>query len=221
MSDYDEVTVLNQGLRSRTSASGKTTFSVVMKSEPIVINTGPAALMQPIAQAVAHHLRERMRGIGESASKATIKARAVAQRAFNAGAPWAVKKYAGGRIGAMAPNQTTRKFNDSGRFIAGLVAAYAGKDGTFRINVPANRLDPATATGGQAGVERIWKELVRLVPEFGDVSLLMQNDVIKATVKRATSDMIKVARARTDELQVSAAKALFRIVQQAVGIAAG
>jgi hypothetical protein len=221
MSDYEEVTVLNQGLRSRTSASGKTTFSVVIKSEPIVVNTGPAALMQPIAQAVAHHLRERMSGITETASKATLKARAAAQRAMQAGAAWATKRYAGGRIGSMPPNTSDRKFNDSGRFVKGLVAAYAGKDGTFRINVPANRLDPSTTSDGQAGVERIWKELVRLVPEFGDPSMLMQNDVIKATVKRASNEMIKIARARTDELQVSAARALFSIVKQAIGIVAG
>lgn len=210
-SDYEEVHVLNNGLKSRTSKSGKTTYSVVITAEPIVVNTGPAALVAPVAQAVAHHLRERMKGIGETASKATLAARKVAARAAAAGAPWATKRYAGGRIGAMPPNQTDRLFNDSGRFIKGLVAAYVGKDGTFRINVPANRLDPSTASDGAEGVTRIWNRLVQLVPEFGDVGLLMQNDVIKATAKKAANDMIKIAGKTQGKLALTAAKGLLDV----------
>lgn len=219
MSDYEEVTVVNQGLKSRATKTGKTTYSVVINAEPIVVNTGPAALVAPVAQAVAHHLRERMRGISAVASKATQAARRAAEKAVQAGDSWAMRRYSGGRIGTKAPNQSNRLFNDSGRFADGIVAAYVGKDGTFRVNVPANRLDPQTA--GVGGVERIWKRLVELVPEFGNPALLTQSDVIRASVKRATKDMIKKAQSTNGQLAISAAKGLLGIVEQVARIAGG
>jgi hypothetical protein len=221
VSDYEEVTVLNEGLRSRTSKTGRTTYSVVIKAEPIVVNTGPAALMAPIATAIAHHLKERMRGISQVASDATLRARKTAAKALSDGQDWAIQRYGGGRIGTKPPNRSNRMFNDSGRFADGLVAGYAGKDGTFRINVPANRLDERTTSGGAAGVQRIWERLVQLVPEFGDPSLLLQNDVIRATVKRSANDMIKKARETNGKLAIEAARGLFKIVQSVARIAGG
>lgn len=219
--DVFDPMIINQGLKSRTSKSGKQTFSVSVTAEPIIINTGPAAFIAPVAQAVAHHLKERMRGISETASKATLKARKAAEMAMQAGKPWATKRYAGGRIGAMPPNKSDRLFNDSGRFADGLVAAYVGKDGTFRINVPANRLDPSTTSDGQAGVARIWQRLVQLIPEFADAGKLMENDVIRATAKRSMSNMIKKAKATQDKLAVDAVRGLFNIASSVSRILGG
>ena len=204
----DEVIVLNEGLESRTSKTGKTRYTIRVTAEPIAVNLDAKALGAPVAQAIAHHFRERVRGISAVAAPATLKARESAQRAFKAGKAWAMKRYAGGRIGPMEPNQTNTAFNDSRRF-ADSITANASKDNAWRINVAANRLDERTA--GASGVQRIWQRLVQLVPEFGNPALLMQSDIIRASVKRAQQDMIKVARATTGKLEVSRVKALFDV----------
>ena len=172
------------GLEHRTNIkTGKERFSVQLKTDPITINLDPKTLGKPVADAIAHHLRERVKGITETASPATLRARKAAEMAIQAGRAWAVKRYGGGRMGNMAPNQSDKSFNDSGRF-AESISVGASKDDSWRINVAANRLDSKTATGGAAGVLRIWQKLVSLVPEFADMGLLMQaSDVVRARVK--------------------------------------
>jgi len=184
MTRRENIIVLGGGLEHRTNLkTGKERFSVQLKSDPITINLDPKTLGKPVAEAIAHHLRERVRGISERASPATLRARAVAAKAFAAGEAWALKRYAGGKMGGRAPNQSDRSFNDSGRF-AESIAVGASKDDSWRINVAANRLSSATATGGAAGVQRIWEKLVSLVPEFADMGKLMAaSDVVRARVK--------------------------------------
>lgn len=204
----DDVVIINDGLEQRTSKTGKQRFTIRIKSEPVVHNFDPKALGAPVAQAIAHHFRERVKAIAAVAAPATIKARQVAEKAFKAGKPWATQRYSGGRTGPMPPNQSNRLFNDSGRF-AETITANGSSDGHWRVNVAANRLS------GDAGmVERIWNRLVQLVPEFGDPALLLQNDVIRASIRQAQDNLIKKARERTDKLQVSLAKALFQTARQ-------
>lgn len=204
----DDVIILNEGLEARTSKSGKQRFTVRIKAEPIVVNTSKEAIGGPVAEAIAHHLRERIKGIAAVASAATLEYRKKAQAAFKRGAPWAMKRYAGGRTGPMEPNQSNRAFNDSGRF-AGTIVANASKDGAWRVNVAANRLsgDPATA-------QRIYAKLVQYVPELANPALLMQNAIVKRTLENAQRDMIKKAKATTGKLQVGLARALFKTVRQ-------
>lgn len=212
----DDILVINEGakLESHTSKSGKTRFTVTIQSEPVVFNFDPHLLGAPVAQAIAHHFRERVKQISAVASPATIKAREAAAKAFQRGEAWATKRYGGGRTGPMEPNQSNRLFNDSGRFAETITANAGRKDAVWRVNVAANRLsgDPGT-------VQRIWKRLVELVPEFGNPALLLGNDVIRASIKRAQGDMVRKAGKTTGKLQVGVAKALFRTVKSLANIA--
>ncbi len=218
----DDVMVFNEGaeLRSKTTAGGKTRFHIKIKAEPIVIDTRKDVIAGPVADAIAHHLRERVRGISAVVSKGTQKAREAAARAVERGEAWAMKRYGGGRIGTMQPNQSNRKFNDSGRFAESLVAN-ADNDGNWRVNVAGNRLNADTVSGGAAGVERIWQELVRLVPEFGNTSLLLESDVVRASIKQASKDMLRKANATTGKLQLGVVRSLFNIARQVDRIASG
>jgi hypothetical protein len=186
------VIVINRGLEERRSATGRMRRTIRIDAEPMVINMDPKALGKPGADAIANHYREKVRGIAATASATTVKARKAAAKAFSEGKSWAMKRYAGGRIGALPPNQSDRLFNDSGRF-ADSIVANASNDNAWRINVAANRLDDKTA--GPAGVERIWNRLVQLVPEFANVGLLFEgNAIARQTLKRVSEERIKIGK---------------------------
>jgi hypothetical protein len=192
----DDIVVINQpGLEQRTSIkTGKVRFVVRTKSEPVVFNLNAQELGGEIAVALAHYFREKVKGITAQASPATIKARERFAKAAAAGKSWATKRYSGGKTGAMAPNQSTALFNDSGRFAQSIQAAAQSKGG-WRINVAANRLDPRTANGGVAGVEKIWGRLVQLVPAFADVGIAFADDMVLKARARAQQNMIQKQRA--------------------------
>jgi hypothetical protein len=211
----DDVIILNQGLESRTSKTGRQRYTITVKAEPLVINMDPKTLGATAAQAIVTFFKQSIRNISASAAPNTIRARETAAR--NAGKPWVQRRYAGGRIGSMPPNaHGNTAFNDSGRF-ASSITANASSDGAWRINVAANRMQDATS----GGVLRIWTRLVQLVPEFGDPRKLMSNDFMKRAIKMAASDAIKKAHARTSELRIEAAKALFDRARQFLDVIAG
>lgn len=186
------VIVINRGLETRRSSTGRVRRSIRIEAEPMAVNVDPKTLGQPVANAIANHYREKIRGISERASAATIKARKVAAKAFANGKAWAIKRYGGGRIGSLPPNQTDRLFNDSGRF-ANSIVANASSDGAWRVNVAANRLDDQTV--GSASVDRIWNRLVQLIPEFGNVALLFdQNTIARKTLERVAKERIQVGK---------------------------
>lgn len=163
-------------------------------------------------------MREKIKGITATASPATIKAREVARRALLKGEAWAVKRYGGGKMGTRIPAQSDRLFHDSGRFIESIVAA-AAKDGTFRVNVAANRLSPDTLNGGQGALEKIWARLVQLVPEFQDVGLAMQSDdVLRARVNAARGMITKLRKSSEADGLLRAAKAVANIGRSLYGI---
>lgn len=190
----DQVVLLNELLEQRTSKSGKKRVTIRVKAEPIIVNTDPKALGKPIAEAIAHHYRERIKGITTKASASTLRARKVAAKAFAEGKAWAVKRYAGGRTGATPPNQSDRLGNDSGRF-ADTITANASSDGHWRVNVAANRLDPTTGN-----VTRIWARLSELVPEFANPALLLDNMVFKRALMKAQQGLVAKAKERTSKL---------------------
>jgi len=201
----DQVVLLNELLEQRTSKTGKQRVTIRVKAEPLIVNADPRALGKPIAEAIAHHYRERIKGITATASPATIKARKVAAKAFAAGKEWALKRYSGGRTGAMAPGQSDRAFNDSGRF-ADTIAVNASSDGYWRINVASNRLDSTTGN-----VERIWKRLSELVPEIADPALLLNNQIFKRALMKANEGLVTKAEERTSKLTVG-------LVRKAIGL---
>jgi hypothetical protein len=190
------VYVINRGLETRRSKTGKVRHSIRIDAEPIIIDQDPKRLGKPVAEQIANHYRERVRGIAATASAATIKARKVAAKAFAEGKAWALKRYAGGRTGALPPNQSTALFNDSGRFANTIVAGFG--ENAWRINVAANRLNSETV--GQSSVDRIWNRLVSLIPEFGNAALLMENAILKRTIERVSKERVTKGRMSDKEL---------------------
>jgi hypothetical protein len=208
----DDVVVINEGLESRTSSTGKQHYTIRVSSEPVVFNLDPKALGRPIAAAIVHHFRERIKGITAIAAPRTLKAREVERRAYQRGEPWAVKRFNGGRTGATPPHDSNRAFDSSGR-LANSITGNASSDGAWRINVAANRLDATTGN-----IERIWTRLRELVPEFAEPARLLENDVLRKAIGQSVEDMRKKAKATTGKLQIGVAKALFDLGRQALDV---
>lgn len=200
--------ILNQGYESRTSKTGKTRVTIKVRSEPVVVNTDPKSLGAPIAQAIVNHFREKIKGITATAALNTLRARSTEARAYAAGKPWAVKRFNGGRTGATPPKDSTTALNHSGR-LANSITGNASSDGAWRINVAANRLDATTGA-----IDRILRRLNELVPEIQNPALLLQNDILKRAIDKSLESAIQKARARTSELKVQMAKALFDRLRQ-------
>lgn len=203
------------GLRRRVSSSGREKFTVDVIGEPLIFSLNDKALEQAVATQIAATLRAKVEGITEQAAPATIKARESAAKAFTAGKSWAKKKYSGGKIGPMPPNQTSRAFNDSGRFAKSIVAGAA--KGKWIVNVAANRLDAATGN-----ITRIWQRLVQLVPEFADHRRLFQTPDVQRGVEAALGTFVAKAPATRDELSAARARAIVNQIALAVlkGLAA-
>lgn len=192
------VVIINRGLESRTTKSGKRRHTIRIEAAPVAIDVDPKRLGKPVADGIANHLREAVKNISEVAAPATLATRKREEKAFNEGKPWATRRFSGGRIGATAPNQTDRKFNNSGRFAQSIVAN-GSSDGAWRVNVAANRLDSTTA--GAAGLERIWAELIRLVPEFADIGIAFEsNTILRKTFERVNRERIQTGKVSTKEM---------------------
>ena len=201
----DDIIIVNQPLRRRESTTGRVRYTIEMRSQPLVFNLDPRQMGKPPADAMAAELRARVQDITADAAPATLKAREVAAHAYAAGKPWARRRYSGGKLGAMPPNQSRRAFNDSGRFVKGIVVG-AARD-KWIVNVPANRLDP---TAGN--VDRIWARLISLVPAFADVKLLFDSAAVREGVRLGLDAAIAKAPMTTDEISLARAKALLAIV---------
>jgi hypothetical protein len=214
----DDILVLNDyGLteRSRVTAAGsiKRRYTVEFRAEPIVHNLDPVALGKGPAIAIADFLRTRIAAIGAEAAPATIRARQAAAKAVAAGKAWATKRYAGGRIGAMAPAQSTALFNDSGRLVRSIVAG-ATRSGSYVVNVAANRLDPNTLdNGGTAALRRIVDKLRQYVPELGDPALLMDAIPIRRAVQDATKAMLQKLGAQYTRSSLQVAKQVLELAR--------
>jgi hypothetical protein len=211
------ILILNQPIQRRTSKSGKARYTVNVKSEPLIHNLDAAQLGQGPAEAIAASLRKKVRGITQTASAATLRARATALAAFTRGEAWALKKYGGGRMGSMAPYRSDKAMNDSGRLAEGIVAQANKKEHAWTINVPANRLDETTARGGAAGVMRIWQQLVTLVPEFADARRLLDDADVFKSLELSVGQLIVKAQETRDMLLEQRAKAWLGISRQLMG----
>ncbi len=214
----DDIFVINDvpdGLRRR-ERNGKARYTIEIKTEPIVVCTDAKLLGRGPAEAIAAHLRERVGSISQVASKATLAARKHAAAAFARGEIWAMKRYGGGKTGPMAPNQSDRLFNDSGRLAKTIVANPNGDQWT--VNMAANRLDPATA-GGDAAVQRIWKRLVELVPEFGNPSLLMDSIPVRRAMADGVKGMHQKLAATTEKLSQARISGAMNVARAVWGLA--
>lgn len=194
---FKSVTVNTGVIQFDTMQSMGARFSVSVDATPMVhvydaktLGAGPAA-------ALAEHLRERVQNIGVNASQATLLRREQARKALTAASERAKdkpsrestqKRYSGGRLGAMPPDQSEKLFNDSGRFAKGIYAAATATG--YTINFPANRFDPSTFDDGDAGVMRLFVKLRELVPEFGDAAQLATVPAFQRAVTAAKESII-------------------------------
>lgn len=200
-------------LKSTTKKSGAIKYSVEVRSEPVVHDFDPKRLGKPVADALADALRRRVMSIAASVKPSTLVLRQKAEKALAGGKKWATKRYAGGRIGATPPNQSTRAFNDSGR-LAKSIAATGNEEG-WRINVAANRLDPTT-TSGEIGVRRMWNRLVELVPALRSPAMLFDDGEVKAGVNQSINAIIHKLEATRDQLSQARIKAAISTYTQVV-----
>lgn len=163
----EDVIVINAAqmqIRTRPSGRQQTTLSLTVKSEPIVYNISAPALLQNAAIALATQIREQTEGISAIVKPSTKKAREVAERAYAQGKPWAVRRYAGGRMGATPPRfGEQRAFNHSGRLAKSIVARYQDKSKQFVINYAANRWNVADFQS-QAHMDIAIQRWISMVP---------------------------------------------------------
>ena len=209
----DDIFILNQGLEMRGGGTSKQRVVIRVVSEPLVINTDPEFLAMAPAKRLAAYLKQQVQAITAPAAAKTVKYRQAALAAFVRGAPWAMERYSGGRTGSKPPLRSERAFNDSGRFAEGITANQS-KDGTgsWRVNVPANRLSDENS----GGFERIWNRLVSLVPAFGNP---LAGGAIEEGVRWSIANMIKKQQARSSELKVEIAKQVWNLLRQTAGLA--
>jgi len=210
----DNVIILNQpgNLQRRIRSSGKVKYTVEVKSEPLIHDFDPKTLGGGVATAIAEALRRKVLEISAVAAPATLRARATAAKAFAAGASWSQKRYGGGRIGPMAPNQSDRMFNDSGRMAKSIAASQ--RDDSWIVTMAANRLDPATATGGSGGVQRIYRRLVELVPAFANTALLFEEQSVQKALVTSVEGLIVKAQETRDHLLETRARAALQLFRQ-------
>lgn len=214
----DDVVIINQpgNLEQRTSKTGKVRYVITMKTEPVIFNLDPKRMGAEVAKAIVHHLRERVKGIAQQAAPATLKARKVAAKAYALGKPWALRRYSGGRTGPKPPDESSQAFYDSGRFADSIVGS-ASSDGIWRVNVAANRLSDTDS----GGASRIFARLVELVPEFGDTSLLLQNDIVRKSIEKATAGIVSKAKETSKSLVWEAFRATLELAEQVGDLIAG
>src|SRR3990167_3670225 len=174
-------------LRRRTTGKGtKDRVTIEYQSQPLVANLDPVAIGKPVAEAMTKAIQEGIRAITAAASPSTILKRKYAANAFAKGEAWAKKRYAGGRTGAKPPDTQGggRLFNDSGRLADGIFTR-ANRDGEWTINVPANRFDPSTFSGGVAAVNAMIQRLRELVPVLRSAQELFDTPEVRAAAREA------------------------------------
>jgi hypothetical protein len=205
--------VLNQfGLseRIRTTSKGTSSrYTISIKAQPLVLLFDAKALGQAPAEAMATVIKQKIRGISETVTPATDHYRKRAKVAFQQGVGWAKKRYGGlyippaasiamlpnaqgkrsNRLPPMEPGQTVRFWNDSGRFVQGLVARPT-RNNDWTINIAANRLDPVTFRGGREALLAAYERLVKLVPELADPRALEKNPEVRRAIGEATDSVL-------------------------------
>lgn len=173
--------------RTRTSSSGRSSdrWSVTVDAKPLKLDFDTKTLGAGVALKISSYLRDRIANIDATASESTQVKRKHAATAFASGKRWAMKRYAGGRIGGMTPNKSPRLFNDSGRFVRSIVARPT-RDNNWVINVAANRFN-AAQLGSESALVRIVDRLREFVPEFGSAARLAGVAEISTEIQKSVN----------------------------------
>lgn len=189
-----------------------------------------------LADAYASRIQQQLLGISQRAKDSTLAFRAKAAALFAGGGTeegrkatsttkigsWTMdmsgagvmKRYAGGRTGAKAPNQSDKLFNDSGRLRESVVVMQNRTDNTFTVNVAANRLNPAQfGNGFDAMVSKLIELVPILDPKRAREDVTIEN-AIRQSVKEMMAKAESVAAAKAIRLKMQLRKARL----QALGV---
>ena len=102
------------------------------------------------------------------------------------------RRYVAARVSSSeyGPPGTSARFgSDSNLLYAGWFLRQNNAEGTWTVNVPANRLDPSTFNGGLAALQRFVEHLTALIPALRGVGVLEDAAFIRAV---ATSSPVRV-----------------------------
>lgn len=207
----DAVIVINdyRGVKTlqRTRKSGSKATSVSISAEPIAVVLDAKTISRPAVDAYVKVLREQIGRITFNASPATLEKRKAQAKAFAAGETQAVREFGGGRMGAMAPNQTSKLFHNSGRLAAGITANWSPEESAWIVRFPANRFNPEFMQ--RPGAQGVLNRLVDLVPALRQpltpevheaIEKAQQAAIIKGQMDRG----LETARLAVDALQLVA-----------------
>ncbi len=198
MTTQESITLLNGYVteRRRTTANGavKSRFTFEVKSEPITHNLDESALGLFPALAIREVLVEQIRSITATISKEASLARKYVLTAFEKSKPWAVKRYSGGKTGVTPPTTSQRKFNNSGRLANKLFVRHNAVEGTFTVNVPANRL--SNGTFPTSALTEMLAELLSLVPAFANPASLVADERVQLAIAKAYQEILIQKRTR-------------------------
>jgi hypothetical protein len=169
---------------------GSTYMTIRIDASPVTLRDDPKALGKGPAEAIAKHLRARIDGITERAAPSTLarreRAAREAYRPATSGqdANMLRRRYQPTKHSATPPNSHQTLFKDSGRFVAGLVAAAVGQ--SYVINVARTRLDPTTFGGGESALAKMFLLLQSHVPEIANPAMIRDVISVRSAIKKAT-----------------------------------
>jgi hypothetical protein len=194
MAITQDVFIIGEGLSERvrtTSAGTKSRMSLEVKVDPVIVNLNELNLGKGPALALQKAISDQIKAISVTAAPATLLKRKYAANAIQAGKSWAMKRYAGGKMGGMAPNSSDKLFNDSGRLAAGVFVRQNPKEGSWTVNVPANRLDEKDFKD-RGTFTRMVGWLRTLVPVLRDPT---HDPNVRHAIQKTMEDMLVEAKA--------------------------
>lgn len=201
------------GRELKSGGRGRGRVTIEIQSEPIVHVLDELQLGHEPARAAARALADRVRAISENVSESTQYTRARQEDAYQAGKPWAKRRFGGPRLGERPPRDgELRMFNHSDTFASSIVGTENVTERTWTINVAANRLDPRTSRTPHE-FAFITDALRRLIPAFDDPAQLARLPEVNAAVQKSIADMIVTARELNAKLREQRLMSLLSVLR--------
>lgn len=199
--------VLKSGKRQRR-------FSVVIGAEPIVHVFDSRDMGRGPAEAITGIMQDRLVTNDRKVSAAAVDFRNVARRAFDRGERWAMKRYAGGRIGPKRPIENSERYaHDSGRLAEHMFARFDRSISAWNVHPPANRLNPNTF-----GNPNAFEAFLEGFADIIDIKSILTTNTFKNAQAKALSNAIQVTRGRLQATQMKLLRELLGTFRAAGGV---
>lgn len=192
--------------RKRVAKSGKVSSRMTIEFETteLLHELDEMVLGQLPADAVREIVSGQIHGISARVSDATIERRISAYN--NPGSRWYKRRYAGGRTGETPPDPNSNQWGvDSGRLANHLTVRDNPTDGTYTINVVANRLRRDTFG---PGFDDFLSKLSSLVEAIKNPRSIANDPRFNAAVNESVKLMITAAKSRREAERVARLKRL-------------